>query len=87
LIGDYLMPGILTWDKIDAIMVLILSGAGFTILITEMSKLGVDALTVLLVGGCILATPFAIISYFVSLNFFKIIAEKRAKRMIRKENK
>jgi hypothetical protein len=87
LIGDRFIPGILTWEKIDSIMVLINSGVGFTTTITELSKLGVEALTVLLIGGCVLATPFAIVSYFMSLNFFKVIEDKRAKRRASQKNK
>ncbi len=80
LIGDRFLPGILTWEKIDSLMVLINTGAGFTIIITELSKLGIDALTVLLLGGSILATPFTIVGYFSSLKFFNAIEEKRMKR-------
>ena len=87
LIGDWFLPGILTWKKIDSIMVLIDAGASFTATITELGKLGADALTVLLVGGCVLATPFAIIGYFLSLNFFKVIEDKRAKRKAVQESK
>jgi hypothetical protein len=87
LIGDRFLPGILTWEKIDSIMVLINDGASFTITITELSKLGVDALIVLLIGGCVLATPFAIAGYFLSLKFFNSIEEKRAKRRTLQENK
>ncbi|MEN8134209.1 MAG: DUF2062 domain-containing protein [Thermodesulfobacteriota bacterium] len=87
LIGDRFLPGILTWEKIDSLMVLINEGAGFTAIITELSKLGVNALTVLLIGGCVLATPFAIAGYFLSLNFFKVVEEKRAKRRALQESK
>ncbi|MCK4837984.1 MAG: DUF2062 domain-containing protein [Desulfobulbaceae bacterium] len=86
LIGDRFLPGILTWEKIDSIMILIDTKAGFTIIITELSKLGIDALTVLLLGGCVLATPFAIVGYFLSLKFFKVIEEKRIKRRALKES-
>ncbi len=86
LIGDRFLPGILTWEKIDSIMILIDTKAGFTIIITELSKLGIDALTVLLLGGGVLATPFAIVGYFLSLKFFKVIEEKRIKRRALKES-
>lgn len=85
LIGNRLLPGILTWEKIDTFMVLVNDGASFMTTITELSKLGLDALTVMLIGGAVLATPFAIAGYFLSLNFFKLIAEKRAKRRALRE--
>lgn len=87
LIGDRLLPGILTWEKIDSFMVLVNNGASFMTTMTELSKLGMDALTVMLVGGCVLATPFTIAGYFLSLNFFKLIEEKRAKRRALRENR
>ena len=85
LIGDYLLPGILTWEKIDSIMITISSGASFMVVISELGMLGADALSVLLLGGCVLATPFTAAGYFLSLNFFRVIAEKRKKRRARKE--
>ena len=87
LIGDRLFPGILTWEKIDSIMIAINSGANFKAMFAELSKLGVEAIAALIAGGCVLATPFAIASYFLSLNFFKIIEEKRARRKFRNESK
>lgn len=85
LIGDYLLPGILTWEKIDSIMVTISSDARFMDVISELALLGTDAISVLLLGGCVLAAPFAIAGYFLSLNFFKVIEKKRAKRRTKKE--
>lgn len=87
LVGDLILPGILTWDKIDSLMVFVNNGEGFTAIISELSKLGLDALTVLLIGGCVLALPFTVISYFLSLNFFRVIETKRAERRARQEIK
>jgi hypothetical protein len=86
-IGDWLMPGILNWGKIDAIMVSIKNGAGFATMISELSRLGFDALTVMLLGGSILAAPFALIGYFLSLNFFSVIEAKRMQRRTTQENR
>lgn len=83
-IGNSLLPGILTWDKIDQIMVTINSGASFTEMFKELSKLGIGAISVMVAGGSVLAAPFSIISYFFSLKFFKIIEEKRAARIMKK---
>jgi hypothetical protein len=86
-IGDWLLPGILTWGKIDAIMVSIKNGAGFISMIGELSRLGFDALSVMLLGGGILAAPFALIGYFLSLNFFRVIEAKRMKRKTKHEDR
>jgi len=85
LIGNRLLPGILTWEKIVSVMVTINSGAGFTTIFKELSKLGTEAISVLLLGGIILAAPFALASYFLSLNFFRVIEEKRFRRKKRRE--
>ena len=85
LIGDYLLPGILTWEKIDSIMVSISSKAGFMDIISELALLGGDALSVLLLGGSILAAPFTVAGYLLSLNFFKVIEETRKRRRAKKE--
>jgi uncharacterized protein (DUF2062 family) len=58
-------------------MELISNGAGFMTTLNEMGSLGLDALAVLLVGGCVLALPFSIAGYFLSLNFFRAIKKKR----------
>ena len=86
LIGDRLLPGILTWDKIDAIMLAISSGTGYMTTISQMGNLGLDALTVLLLGGCLLALPLTVAGYFFSLNFFRIVAEKRKRRQTLKSD-
>ena len=80
LIGDLLLPGVLTRDKIDAVMELISTGAGFMTTLREMGGLGLDALVVLLLGGCILAIPFTVAGYFISLNFFQAVDKKKRPR-------
>lgn len=77
LIGDFLLPGVLTREKIDAVMELISTGAGFMTTLNEMGSLGLDALVVLLVGGCILALPFTVLGYFISLNFFQAVDKRK----------
>ena len=80
LIGDRLLPGVLTWEKFDSLMESISSGAGFMVTIDQIGSLGLDTLSVLLLGGCLLALPFTVASYFLSLNFFRIVDKRRAKQ-------
>lgn len=80
LIGDWLLPGFLSWENIDSIMFDISSEAGFFATITDLGNLGFNALSVLLLGGCQLAAPFALAAYFFSLNFFRLIEDKRRLR-------
>jgi uncharacterized protein (DUF2062 family) len=85
LIGDQMLPGVLTRDKFDSVMEYISSGAGFMTTLGQLGSLGLDALFVLLLGGFILALPLTVASYFLSLNFFRVIEEKKNKAADKQE--
>jgi hypothetical protein len=42
-----------------------------------LAHLGLETIVVMIVGGCILALPFAIVSYYLSLSFFIKIRKSR----------
>ncbi len=77
LIGTKLTPYDLSWDRISSVMDIIFSHAGFRQSLQAISQLGMDAVTLMLVGGVVLAFPIAIISYFVTLRFFIVLQKKR----------
>ena len=81
------MPGTLSSEKLDSIMTLITTGASFMDIMTALGKLGFAALSVLALGGTILATPFTIVLYIVSMKFFKNIERKRADRFSRQKER
>ena len=70
LIGNSLTPYDLSWQRIKEVMDIVVSDAGINEIITSLSRLGMDTIIVLLVGGFILAAPLAAAAYFLSLNFF-----------------
>jgi len=82
LIGNWLTPKDLSWERIRSVMDIVFSDAGFTSKFSSLSSLGLETITVLLVGGVILAAPIALISYVASLKFFRALREKRLKKHI-----
>lgn len=83
-IGTWLTPYELNWEKIHEIMAIITGHSSFGETLLEMSKLGWNAIAVMLVGGIVLSIPFAFTSYFLSLFFYNKLREK--KQLLRAEN-
>jgi len=71
LIGNALTPYDLTWERIKAVLDIVLSGAGYQVTFSALSRLGIDAVIVMCLGGAILATPFTVVAYVVTFRFFK----------------
>ena len=82
LIGNSLTRANLSWERIKSVMDIVFSDAGFSEIFKSMSQLGTDAAIVLVVGGFILATPFAIASYFLSLRFFIALRNKKREKQV-----
>jgi len=81
-IGNALTPLEVSWERINSVMEIVFSDAGFSAIFESLSKLGIDTAIVLVVGGFILATPFTIASYFFSLKFFTALREKKQRKHI-----
>jgi uncharacterized protein (DUF2062 family) len=79
LVGDLVLPGRLTWDRILVVLE-ILQNSGFMDSLRSVSQLGADAILVLLTGGLLLGLPLALASYFLSLRFFIAIGERRRRK-------
>ena len=79
-LGTWLTPYDLSWERIHEIMAIITGHSSFSQTLMELSKLGWQAITVMLVGGIVLALPFSIASYFLSLYFYKSLRQKRIKQ-------
>jgi uncharacterized protein (DUF2062 family) len=80
LIGNWLTPNDLSWERIVHVMDIVSSGSGYQDIFREFSLLGADTVIVLAIGGPIIAAPFAITSYFFSLKFFTSRREKKRKK-------
>ncbi len=81
-LGNLLMPGSLSWRKISHVLGLIEQGTGFQEIIQQITTLGTKAICAMVLGGILLALPFAVVGYFLALNFFKKIAARRNRRQI-----
>ncbi|MBU0485032.1 MAG: DUF2062 domain-containing protein [Proteobacteria bacterium] len=78
-IGNWLTSRDLSWEKISQVLEIISSDAGFNATLNVLGRLGADALIVLVLGGCVLAIPISLISYFLSFGFFTKIRERNHK--------
>ncbi|MEK6201383.1 MAG: DUF2062 domain-containing protein [Desulfobulbaceae bacterium] len=79
-IGNAITPYELTWSRIKEAMDLMLQDPGFYKSLMVLVELGYEAVIVLLVGGTVLALPFAVASYFLSLPLFVKIKKRREQK-------
>lgn len=78
-IGNAILPGRISWEQINDLLTEITEGS-LTEGISILFNLGFNTVSVLMVGGLIVAIPLAIIGYFISLYFFIAIRKKRVAR-------
>lgn len=83
-LGNWLLPGRLSWERIQALLGLFASDAGFTENLALLGKLGLEAVAVMLVGGVLLAIPFTCAGYILSFKFFRALRKKRQEKHILK---
>ena len=83
-IGNGLLPGYLSWERIRSLLCLFTSGVGFKQCLTPLKQLGLEAITVMLVGGVLLAIPFACLGYILSFKFFRTLRKKREEKHVLK---
>lgn len=82
LVGTAIFPGLLSWQRLQEMMDVLSTASGydgFKSSLSAISALGFDAITVLVVGGTLLALPFTALSYYYSLKLFTKIRDKRSK--------
>lgn len=81
-IGNAVTPYSLNWQKIESAFEALSSAESFTISLQYISTLGYETGAVMLTGGTILAIPFTVLSYYLSLNFFISMKKKRIQKHI-----
>ena len=82
-IGTVLFPGLLSWQRLQEMRNVLSTASGFSGFkssLTAISSLGFDAITVLVVGGTLLALPFTVLSYFYSLKLYTKLRNKKLKK-------
>ena len=75
-IGDFFLPGRLTWTRIQDLLGLI-QKEGLLDSLDLIRQLGVNAILVMLIGGIVLAVPVGILTYFFVYRFFARLRLKR----------
>ncbi len=83
-IGHLLTPSDISWSRISQELDYLMSGISFSESITSIGRLGFETIIGMVVGGCVLAAPFALLSFFAALRFFKTIDQKRQERRHKK---
>lgn len=81
-IGNSVTPYELNWEKLKSALDILLSSESFSTSIHTIIGLGFEAVIVMLVGGCILAVPFTLVSYYLSLKFFIMMKKKKIEKQI-----
>jgi len=69
--GNAITPFTFDWERIKMTLDVLSSDGGFTTSIQTIASLGFEAMIVLIAGGIVLATPVGVITYFVTLRFFR----------------
>jgi len=81
-IGNAVTPYHVNWERIKAVLDVLLAKPGLSESLHAVGTLGFEAAIILIVGGSLLALPFSIASYFLSLRFFIKIREKKRQRHV-----
>jgi len=78
-IGDFFLPGRLTWEKIQSILTMVRT-EGIMVSLDGIRQLGFDAILVMLTGGLVLAIPAGLLTYILVYRFFAKIRQKRREK-------
>ncbi len=82
-IGNLVTPYELSWNQIQSVVEVVLSDVSFTIRMKALLTVSYEAIIVMILGGSLLALPFALASYYISyLVFIKIKNKRREKRIL-----
>jgi len=78
-IGNMVTPYELSWQRIKHLLDSITSHQNIFDSLRAITGLGLETIVVMLFGGVVLAIPFAIASYYLSLYFFNQLRKKKSK--------
>ena len=79
-IGSKIFPGVLDWHRVQEVKETLLNGENFFAPCYAIADLGLDAIVVLVTGGCLFALPFSLLGYYFAQRYFtKINTEKLLK--------
>ncbi|MFZ5775512.1 MAG: DUF2062 domain-containing protein [Thermodesulfobacteriota bacterium] len=81
-IGDWLLPGRLSWERIKEILALFAADTGLLETLAVLGRIGLEAILVMVVGGTLLALPIAAGGYLLALRFFIAVRHTRRRKHI-----
>ncbi len=81
-IGNLVTPYDLSWNQIQSVVEVVLSDVSFTIRMKALLNVSYEAIIVMILGGTLLALPFALASYYISYLIFIKIKNKRLEKQI-----
>ena len=81
-IGNLVTPYELNWQSIKELLDVLLSDVTLNERLMAFMAMGFESVIVLVVGGCILALPFAVACYYSSYFLFVKIRQKRIQKQI-----
>ncbi len=76
LIGNFFTNNNLSWERVRNEIDLLFSHGSYSDILQSLSHLGTDTVIDLMIGGIVIATPFAFLAYYGSLRFFINISGK-----------
>lgn len=79
-VGNLITPYELSWLRVRNLIDTLMSHPSFSQSLKEVASLGYEAMIVMVLGGFVLALPFTVVSYYLSLHLFINIREKRKRR-------
>jgi uncharacterized protein (DUF2062 family) len=82
LLGNLVTPFTLNWEKIKEVLDVVLSDGSLETRIQPLLNLGYEATIVMMVGGTVLALPFAIACYYGCLFLVISFRKKRRQKQI-----
>ncbi|MFQ6757618.1 MAG: DUF2062 domain-containing protein [Deltaproteobacteria bacterium] len=80
--GNWLLPGRLSWDRIQDLLGVFASDASFRENLARLGQMGLEAVAVMLAGGVLLAIPFTCAGYILAFKFFRALRKKRREKHI-----
>jgi uncharacterized protein len=82
-VGNFVTPYHLNWQRIQHSLNALTSHSSFLDSFHEIAGLGFETIVVMLIGGLVIALPFTIASYYLSLHLFHRIRQRRMKKSIK----
>ena len=86
-VGNAVLPDRISWERLNEILTEVTAILereellnGIVLSLKTLSRLGMETLSVLLVGGVIIAVPASIVAYCFGRRFFRAVHERRLRR-------